>query len=84
VKLAAPILIGQEFLILDEPLNHLDLPMREMLEATLSEYEGTLLLVSHDVYFLEKVCDRVLLFENGRIRRLEESFAEYMERTAAL
>ncbi len=79
VKLAAPILKGQEFLILDEPLNHLDLPMREMLEATLSGYEGTLLLVSHDVYFLEKVCDRVLLFENGRIRRLEESFAEYME-----
>lgn len=82
VKLAAPILLGREFLILDEPLNHLDLPMREMLEATLSEYEGTLLLVSHDVYFLEKVCDRVLLFEDGRIRRLEESFAEYMERTA--
>lgn len=84
VKLAAPILTGQEFLILDEPLNHLDLPMREMLEATLSKYEGTLLLVSHDVYFLKKVCDRVLLFENGRIRRLEETFAEYMERAETL
>ena len=47
-------------------------------------YEGTLLLVSHDVYFLKKVCDRVLLFENGRIRRLEETFAEYMERAETL
>ena len=78
--LAVPILSGRDFLILDEPTNHLDLHMREMLEDTLSEYPGTLLLISHDLYLLKRVCDKVLIFEEGRIRRLEYSFEEYMEK----
>ena len=77
--LAVPILSNRDFLILDEPTNHVDLHMREMLEDTLAEYPGTLLVVSHDLYFLKKVCNKVLIFEQGRIRRLEYSFKEFME-----
>ncbi len=78
--LSIPILMQRDFLVLDEPTNHLDLHTREMLEDTLSQYPGTLLLASHDLYLLNKVCDKVLVFQDGRIRRLEYSFKEYMER----
>ena len=53
------------FLVLDEPTNHLDIPSREMLEAALREYDGTVLLVSHDRYFVDRVCDRVLMLWRG-------------------
>ena len=80
VKLAEPIIEQRDFLILDEPTTHLDLPSREMLERTLSDYEGTMLVVSHDIYFLKNLCDKVLVFEDGKIKRLEYSFEEYLER----
>jgi macrolide transport system ATP-binding/permease protein len=79
LKLAEPILRQCECLILDEPTNYLDLHAREMLEDALADFPGTLLVVSHDVYLLQKICDKVLLFEDGQIRRLEQSFAEYAE-----
>lgn len=79
LKLVMPILKQQSFIILDEPTNHLDLPAREMLENTLAEYPGTLLIVSHDLYFLRKLCNKVLLFENNKIQKLEYSFCEYMK-----
>lgn len=80
IKLSEPILSERELIILDEPTNHLDLPMRERLEETLADYPGTLILASHDLYFLKRACNKVLLFENGKLRRLEDSFAEYLER----
>ncbi len=80
VKLAEPILSKTDFIIFDEPTNHLDLPMREMLEETLSQYPGTLLLISHDLYFQRKICNKVLLFDEGKIRRLEDSFEEYTDK----
>ena len=80
IKLSEPILSERELIILDEPTNHLDLPMRERLEETLAEYPGTLILASHDLYFLKRVCNKVLLFENGKLRRLEDSFSEYLDR----
>ncbi|MDD3365178.1 MAG: ABC-F family ATP-binding cassette domain-containing protein [Syntrophomonas sp.] len=79
VKLAEPILARRDFIILDEPTNHLDLHARTRLEETLADYEGTLLIASHDVYLLQRVCNKVLAFENGLIRRFEQSFAEYLE-----
>lgn len=54
---------GANFLVLDEPTNHLDIPSREAVEDALLAYPGTVLTVSHDRYFLDKVADRILAFE---------------------
>lgn len=72
-KLMAYILDEKDVLILDEPTNHLDLPSREQLENTLAEYNGTLVIVSHDRYFLEKTTNTKLVFSNHTIQKqLEE------------
>ncbi|MGR5927929.1 ATP-binding cassette domain-containing protein [Bacillus pacificus] len=72
-KLMAYILDEKDVLILDEPTNHLDLPSREQLENTLAEYNGTLVIVSHDRYFLEKTTNTKLVFVNNTIQKqLEE------------
>src|SRR3954452_12230731 len=55
-------------LILDEPTNHLDIPAVETLEAALESYDGTVIAVSHDRYFLERIADRVLEVGGGRVR----------------
>jgi len=68
-KLMAYILEEKDALILDEPTNHLDLPSREQLEETLEQYNGTLLVVSHDRYFLEKTTNTKLIFSNGNIQK---------------
>ena len=60
VALAKLILTGANFLILDEPTNHLDLPAREAIESALMEFDGTLLIVTHDRYLLDKVTNRVV------------------------
>lgn len=72
-KLMTYILDEKDVLILDEPTNHLDLPSREQLENTLAEYNGTLVIVSHDRYFLEKITNTKLVFVNNTIQKqLEE------------
>lgn len=68
-KLMAYILEEKDVLILDEPTNHLDLPSREQLEQTLAQYNGTLLVVSHDRYFLEKMTSSRLVFLNGSVQK---------------
>lgn len=77
IKLTDMLLKEYDVLILDEPTNHLDLPSREQFERTLSEYTGTLLVVSHDLYFLNKLSNRLLVFENNNIQRLEMGLEEY-------
>lgn len=73
-KLMLYILDEKDVLILDEPTNHLDLPSREQLEITLAEYTGTLVVVSHDQYFLSKTTSVQLIFENQRIqKKLQQS-----------
>lgn len=67
-KLMVYILEEKDVLILDEPTNHLDLPSREQLEQVLAQYAGTLLVASHDRYFLEKITNRQLLFSNRTIQ----------------
>ncbi|MNV68044.1 putative ABC transporter ATP-binding protein YheS [compost metagenome] len=69
LKLMAFILEDKDVLILDEPTNHLDLPSREQLEDTLSSFTGTLIVVSHDNYFVERVTDQSLWIERAGIRR---------------
>lgn len=68
-KLMAYILEDKNVLILDEPTNHLDLPSREQLEHTLTQYNGTLLVVSHDRYFLEKVTNSVWELHGQHIKK---------------
>lgn len=68
-KLMAYILEDKNVLLLDEPTNHLDLPSCEQLERTLAQYNGTLLVVSHDRYFLEKVTNSVWEIDNQHIKK---------------
>jgi macrolide transport system ATP-binding/permease protein len=80
VKLVDMLMKENNVLILDEPTNHLDLPSREQLEKTLDEFNGTIITVSHDYYFLNKLCDKLLVFENQRIKRLEITPEEYLNK----
>ncbi|WP_034761334.1 ribosomal protection-like ABC-F family protein [Rossellomorea vietnamensis] len=77
IKLMKYILEEKDALILDEPTNHLDLASREQLEETLSQYNGTLIIVTHDRYFLEKTTDIKLVIEKGTIKKeLDEPASE--------
>ncbi|MCI0834500.1 MAG: ABC transporter ATP-binding protein, partial [Chloroflexi bacterium] len=67
------------FLILDEPTNHLDIPAREAVEDALADYEGTILVVSHDRYFLDKVVDRVIELEDRDLVSFEGNFSEFWQ-----
>ncbi len=68
------------FIILDEPTNHLDLDSREALEEALLNYDGTCLIVSHDRYFLDKVANRVLHIDSGRLRVYEGNYSYFKEK----
>ena len=68
------------FLILDEPTNHLDLWSRGALEEALQAYDGTVLLVSHDRYFLNQVVDHLLVAGDGDFRVLEGNYDTYLQR----
>lgn len=79
VKLVHMIMQEYDVLILDEPTNHLDLPSREQMETTLSTFNGTLIVISHDRYFIEKLCGKLLVIENNIIKRVESGLQEYEE-----
>ena len=64
-------------LILDEPTNHLDIASREWVEAAIEEFEGTLLFVSHDRYFIEKFAERIWVLEQGQIRDFRCGYQKY-------
>ena len=64
-------------LILDEPTNHLDIASREWVEAAIEEFEGVLLFVSHDRYFIEKFAERIWLLEDGKIRDFKCGYQKY-------
>ena len=74
-------------LILDEPTNHLDIASREWVEAAIEEFEGVLLFVSHDRYFIEKFAERIWLLDDGKIRDFKCGYSKYrsiLEHEAAL
>lgn len=80
VALARVLIEEPDFLILDEPTNHLDLDTIEWLEGYLSSSNITLLLVTHDRYFLDKVCNRILELANSKVLKYAGSYAYYLEK----
>ena len=64
-------------LLLDEPTNHLDIPSIEALEVALNEYSGTILVISHDRHFLNKIANKFLVFANSRATLFPGTYAEY-------
>ncbi len=80
----AKILIEEpDFLILDEPTNHLDIDMIEWLEKYLSNQNLTLLMVTHDRYFLERVCNEIIELENGQLYTYRGNYSDYLEKKSA-
>jgi ATP-binding cassette subfamily F protein 3 len=78
LALAKLIYSQKNVLILDEPTNHLDIPAREALEAALEEYDGTIVTVSHDRFFLDKIATQILSFEeSGRVEVFPGNYTEY-------
>ncbi|HEU0028881.1 MAG TPA: ABC-F family ATP-binding cassette domain-containing protein [Ktedonobacterales bacterium] len=77
IALAKLTLQGANFLVLDEPTNHLDLPAREALEAILREYDGTLLFVSHDRYFVDGLATTIWALEDGAVTVHEGNYTRY-------
>lgn len=80
VSLAKLMLSNANFLILDEPTNHLDITSKEILENALNHYEGTLLYVSHDRYFINKTASRILDLENGNFHNYIGNYDYYVEK----
>ncbi|MBN2200874.1 ABC-F family ATP-binding cassette domain-containing protein, partial [bacterium] len=80
VSLAKILLSESNFLIMDEPTNHLDMVSKEALEQALREYDGTLLLISHDRYFLTKLVGRVIEVRNRRLKEYEGNYGDYLDR----
>src|SRR5204863_1543219 len=77
LALAKLIYTGANVLVMDEPTNHLDIPSREALEQALSEYPGTIITVSHDRYFLDKLATEILHFENGSATYHNGSYSDF-------
>src|SRR5258708_10349556 len=80
IALAKLTLRGSNLLILDEPTNHLDLQSRQFLEEVLGEFEGTLLFVSHDRYFIDSLATKVWVIEDGVLIPYMGNYTEYRTR----
>jgi ATP-binding cassette, subfamily F, member 3 len=68
---------GPHLLILDEPTNHLDIPMREALAAAIADYDGAVIIVSHDRFLLDATCDRLWLVANGEVNTFDGDLQDY-------
>jgi ATP-binding cassette subfamily F protein uup len=82
VALAHELIFRPDILILDEPTNHLDADTIEWLESYLARYTGTLLLVTHDRYFLDRVTDRIFEVDRGTVQSFAGNYAYYVEKKA--
>jgi ATP-binding cassette subfamily F protein 3 len=82
LQLAKLMLSDANFLLLDEPTNNLDLPSCEVLEGALEEFEGTVLVISHDRYFLDRVVDRIVELDEGALTEYPGDYTYYAEHKA--
>ncbi len=80
VSLAKILLSSANFLIMDEPTNHLDMRSKEALEQALQNYEGTLILISHDRYFLDKLIHRVIEIKDRKLYVYEGNYNDYLKK----
>jgi ATP-binding cassette subfamily F protein uup len=80
VALAKVLITEPDFLILDEPTNHLDVEMIEWLEQYLAKDNMTILMVTHDRYFLDRVCNEILELENGAVYRYKGNYSYFLEK----
>ena len=79
LQLALVVLSGANFLLLDEPTNNLDIASAEVLEEALEDFEGTVLVISHDRYFLDRTVERLLVIENGQLVEYAGGYSDYLE-----
>jgi ATP-binding cassette subfamily F protein 3 len=84
VSLAKILISPVNFLVMDEPTNHLDIRSKESLEKALSNYDGTLLLISHDRYFLDKIVTRVIEIRQNQLRLYEGNYTDYLNKKQTL
>jgi ATP-binding cassette subfamily F protein 3 len=82
LQLARLMLSGANCLVLDEPTNHLDIASAEVLEGALSDYTGTVITISHDRYFLDRIADRTVEIADGDITLYEGGYSAYLEQKA--
>jgi ATP-binding cassette subfamily F protein 3 len=81
LQLACLMLSNPNLLLLDEPTNNLDIPSMEVLEQALDDFEGSLLVISHDRYFLDQVVDRVIELDEGMLQAFEGGYTDYLVAT---
>ncbi len=82
LQLALLVLSGANFLLLDEPTNNLDIASAEVLEQALADFVGTVLVISHDRYFLDRTVQRLLSIEDGRLAGYAGGYSDYLEKKA--
>ena len=83
LMLAKVLKTGGNLIVLDEPTNDLDLPSLRMLEEALADFDGTVLVVSHDRYFLDRICDQVVAFEDNGVFVQPGNYSYYLEKRQA-
>ncbi|MDO9301000.1 MAG: ABC-F family ATP-binding cassette domain-containing protein [Anaerolineales bacterium] len=81
LQLALVVLSGANFLLLDEPTNNLDIASAEVLEQALEDFVGTVLVISHDRYFLDRTVERLLVIEDGQLAEYQGGYSDYLEET---
>jgi ATP-binding cassette subfamily F protein 3 len=82
LALALMLLMPCNLVVLDEPTNHLDIPAKQMLEDALIDYDGAVLVVSHDRYFISRVANKIVEIRDGELVQYRGDYAYYREKKA--